>query len=78
MIEAEELAVCPIVLRLEPVELVDRGEFPMHMRAIEVIYFRFRWLFVLLIGAILVLSHFVNVFYVKVYLILAQFDVFII
>ena len=78
MISAEKFTVRPIILRLEPVELADLRKFSLHIRAIKVVIFSFGLLFVLFISTMLLFTHFINIFHVKVYLILTQFDVFII
>ena len=78
MISAEKFTMRPIILRLEPVELADLRKFSLHIRAIKVVIFGFGRLFVLFISTMLLFTHFINIFHVKVYLILTQFDVFII
>ena len=78
MVETEKFAVCIIILWLESAELSNRGKLAMHVGAIKVVYFSFGRLFVLFISSMQLLTHFINIFNVKVHFILTQFDVFII
>ena len=77
-IDAIKLAVRAIILGLEPVEIAASSKLIVHVGAIKVVYFSFGRLFVLFISSMQLLTHFINVFNVKVNLILTQFDVFVI